>query len=100
MKIVNFLSCCLGPERALNLLRDLLSFARRQTGEGYKYLSPSPASEAKWERLSDLSRLICKFQSCFSGFGIESDEKFMGESDTDDHFWFSLIDEALAKRGE
>ena len=54
----------------------------------------------KWERLSDLSRLICKFQSCFSGFGIESDEKFMGESDTDDHFWFSLIDEALAKRGE
>ena len=34
---------------------------------------------------------------CFVCFCVESDEEFVGQCDTDDHFRFALIDEALPK---
>jgi hypothetical protein len=49
------------------------------------------------ERLSDLSMLICECDPCFSGFGIEPDEKFVSESNAYDYFGFALVNESLAE---
>ena len=52
---------------------------------------PSPCKE----RLSVLSSEISIGFSCFSCFGVEAGEEFMGQRDADDHFGFSFLDEAL-----
>ena len=55
------------------------------------------SSPVKRERLSDLSRGVFICGPCFAGFGVESDEKFVSESNADDRFFLSLIEQARTR---
>src|SRR6202041_3902081 len=58
------------------------------------------AAERPDERLSLKSSCGCEVCPGFAGSGVESDEKFAGESDAGDHFGFSGVDEFFVEVGE
>src|SRR5438034_137330 len=56
--------------------------------------------DVRAERLSGLSKCIWHLSTRITSFCVEAYEEFSGESDADDHFGFSLIEQALAEVGE
>src|SRR5690606_41762056 len=61
---------------------------------------PPSIPPLKGERLSELSSFVGESGSGVSGFGVEPDEEFSGQSDADLHPGEALVDEALTEVGE
>src|SRR6202035_4191710 len=75
---------------------------RRDASPSFRtvFRAPSPRSsrgEGWGERLSEVSSCIGVLCTRIACFCVEADEQFVGESDSDDHFFFSSGEQSVAE---